>query len=318
MVPAQFVTLKSLPLTPNGKVDRKALPAPAQTRELGAGYQAPRTAVEEMLAGIWGELLGLREVGRQENFFDLGGHSLLATQLVSRLRQWFGVEVALRTVFEQPTVAGLGMAIEAARRGGAAVAAPALVRVEREGPQPVSFAQQRLWFLDQLEPDSALYNMPAAVRLSGALAVAALERSLSELVRRHEALRTRFVARGGEPLQVVGEAERVELPVTDLSVIRDEEEREAEAARRCTEEARRPFDLARGPLLRASLLRLAAAEHILLLSTHHIVSDGWSAGVMVGEVGRLYEAFSEGRESPLAELGVQYTDYAVWQREWLS
>jgi hypothetical protein len=224
----------------------------------------------------------------------------------------------LRTVFEQPTVAGLGVAIEAARRGGAAVAAPALVQVEREGPQPVSFAQQRLWFLDQLEPDSALYNVPAAVRLSGALAVGALERSLSELVRRHEALRTRFVARDGEPLQVVGEAEGVELPVTDLSGIADEQEREAEAARRCTEEARRPFDLARGPLLRASLLRLAAAEHILLLTTHHIVSDGWSAGVMVGEVGRLYEAFSEGRESPLAELKVQYTDYAVWQREWLS
>ena len=196
--------------------------------------------------------------------------------------------------------------------------APLISRVDERRLAPLSFAQQRLWFLDQLEPESALYNMPAAVRLSGVLVVAALERSLSELVRRHEALRTRFVARGGEPLQVVEEAAGVELPVTDLSEIRDAAEREAAAMRHCTEEARRPFDLGRGPLLRASLLRLGAEEHILLLTTHHIVSDGWSAGVMVGEVGRLYEAFSEGRESPLAELAVQYTDYAVWQREWLS
>ncbi len=317
MVPSAFVTLDALPLTPNGKVDRRALPEPDYSTFESGQESAPRTPTEEMLAGVWAEVLGLGRVGIHDNFFDAGGHSLLATQLMSRVRATFGIDMPLRLLFESPTVAELARHVESALRTGAGLDAPPIVSVDRGQPLPLSFAQQRLWFIDQLEPGNSFYNVPAAVRLSGQLSVEAVERSLTEVVRRHESLRTTFKEVGGEPVQVIGAATEVRLEIEDLSHLA-EEEREAEARLRATQEARRPFDLSTGPLLRARLLRLGAEEHVLLFTMHHIVSDGWSMGVLVREVTQLYEAYLTGTESPLAELTIQYADFAVWQRRWMS
>ncbi|HEX7243455.1 MAG TPA: amino acid adenylation domain-containing protein, partial [Longimicrobiaceae bacterium] len=313
MVPGAFVVLESLPLTPNGKVDRRALPAPEPQ---SAAYVAPRTTVEEVLAGIWAELLGTERVSVEESFFDLGGHSLLATRVVSRARQAFGVEVPLRALFEAPTVAGLAGRIEVLRSTGA-VAGPPIERVARGGPLPVSFAQQRLWVVDQLDPRSPAYNLFSALRLHGGLDTAALRASLDALVRRHETLRTTFAEQDGAVVQVIHPAAPVPLPVLDLREL-PEAEREPAARRLVGEEALRPFDLARGPLLRATLLRLGEREHVLCFTIHHVVSDGWSMQVLVREVTALYAAFSRGETPRLPELPVQYADYAVWQREWLS
>jgi acyl carrier protein len=317
MVPAAVVLLNEMPLTSSGKLDRRALPAPEEVEGVGESYAAPRTAIEELLCGIWSDVLGLDQVGVESNFFDLGGHSLLATQVVSRVREAFGVELAVRSMFETPTVAGLAEQIEALSREAHSMAAPPIVRVLREGGAPLSFAQQRLWFMDQLEPGTSLYNLPVAVRMTGELDVRALERTLSEMIRRHEVLRTTFTSIDGEPVQVVGEPQDVTIPITDLQEW-DESERELEASRLASEEVRRPFDLSSGPLLRASLLRLGEQDHVVLMTMHHIISDGWSTGVLVREVEALYEAYTRGAESPLAELPVQYADYAAWQRGWLQ
>ncbi|HEU0076107.1 MAG TPA: amino acid adenylation domain-containing protein, partial [Longimicrobiaceae bacterium] len=316
MVPAAIVMLDSLPLTPNGKLDRRALPAPdAASAEV---YVAPRTPAEEMLAGILGEVLRLERVGAEDNFFELGGHSLLATRVVSRVREAFGVELPLRALFEVPTVAGLAGRVEALLTGGEAKQAPPLVRVARDGSAlPLSFAQQRLWFIDQLEPGSAAYNMPHALRLRGRFDPAVLERAVTEVVRRHETLRTVFAVVDGEPVQVVRDASPVTLPVTDLRSL-PAASREAEVRHLARDEAARPFDLAAGPLLRVSAVRLDEAEWGLLFTMHHIVSDGWSMGVLVREVSALYDALAEGREAGLPELPVQYADYAAWQRGWLA
>ncbi|HEV2764734.1 MAG TPA: condensation domain-containing protein, partial [Pyrinomonadaceae bacterium] len=256
-------------------------------------------------------------VGVGDNFFQLGGHSLLATQLISRVRSEFGVELPLRRIFERPTVEGLADIIE---KSGAATAAdepPAIRRAPRDAALPLSFAQQRLWFLDQLEPGNPFYNSPSAIRLTGRLDARALARSLSELVRRHEVLRTSFVEADGQPAQVVAPAAPVALPVVELGGV-GAGEREAAVLRLADEEARRPFDLSQGPLLRTTLVRLGEDEHVLLITMHHIVSDGWSVGVLIRELSALYEAFSRGEELPLEELPVQYADYAAWQREYLS
>jgi acyl carrier protein len=314
--------LEALPLTPNGKVDRKALPAPGWGgRE--EGYEAPRTPTEELLAGIWAEVLGLERVGLHDNFFELGGHSLLATQVVSRLHQSLEVELPLRSLFESPTVAELVQAVERARAEGAGLQAPPLGRVPREGELPLSFAQERLWFLDQLEPGSATYNMPGALRVRGELDRVAFERAMNEIVRRHEVLRTTFVVVDGQPVQVMVPALTLSIPTVDLSAL-PEESREAEVRRLAIEEAQRPFDLAVGPLLRVRLLDLGGCaetgepEQVLLFTLHHIVSDGWSEDILVREFVVLYEAFLEGKESPLPALPIQYADYAVWQRGWLQ
>ncbi|HEU4559433.1 MAG TPA: amino acid adenylation domain-containing protein, partial [Longimicrobium sp.] len=315
MVPSAFVFLDALPLTPNGKLDRKALPAP-EYASAEEKYVAPRTPVEEVLAGIWAGVLRLERVGVEESFFELGGHSLLATRVVSRVREVFGVELPLRALFEGPTVAELAVRVEEMRRVELPVLPP-VVPVERTGALPLSFAQERLWFLDRLEPGSATYNIPAALRLTGALDERALERALGEIVRRHEALRTVFPEADGSPVQVIAPFGGFALPVKDLSDL-SETDREAAVRRRAREEAARPFDLSAGPLFRAALLRLGEEEHVLLLSMHHIVSDGWSMGVLFRELSALYAAYREGGESPLAELAVQYADYAVWQREQLA
>ncbi|MET0398037.1 MAG: AMP-binding protein, partial [Longimicrobiaceae bacterium] len=315
MVPAALVRLDALPLTPSGKLDRRALPAPEAGA--GAGYVAPRGATEEVLAGIWGEVLGMERVGAEDGFFELGGHSLLATRVVSRVGRLFGVALPLRAIFEAPTVRELAVRIEALRSAGTSPAPP-MERVPRDARSalPLSFAQQRLWVVDQLEPGSAAYNMPHALRLRGALDVAALRAALDALVNRHETLRTVFAEQGGAPVQVVHPPAPVALVERDLREL-PEAEREAAAERLAAGEALRPFDLGAGPLLRCTLLRLGDAEHVLCFTLHHIVSDGWSRGVLIREVSALYGALSRGEEPRLPELPVQYADYAVWQREWL-
>jgi amino acid adenylation domain-containing protein len=319
MVPSAFVILDKLPLTPNGKVDRRALPEPAPL-PLDAGDEVivARNPFEEVLAGIWSRVLGVEQVGIHDDFFALGGHSLLATQLISRVRDAFQVELPLRALFESPTPASLAPRVERAlKSSGGAAEYPHVEPVARDGDIPLSFAQQRLWFFDQLEPGSHAYNIPAAVRLRGALNSSALARALSEVVRRHESLRTCFAADAGRPRQVVRPAAPVELPIEDLSGM-DEAERETRALKLAALEAATGFDLAEGPLLRTRLLRLTADEHVLILTMHHIISDGWSVGVLVGELSALYAAYSRGEESPLNELPVQYADYAVWQRQHIS
>lgn len=318
MVPAAFMTLEALPLTPNGKIDRKSLPDPDEVRHSPGGqYMPPRGPVEEALVGIWAELLGRDRIGVLDDFFDLGGHSLFATQLLARVRDTFAVDTTLREFLDRPTVAGLSRLIERELAAGAGLRVPPIEPAPRDRPLPASFAQQRLWFLDQLEPGSATYNIPVAVRLTGALDLPALERALNEVVRRHEVLRTSFASLEGVPHQIVAPSVPFPLPMEDLGSV-PESTRETELQRRLDQEARRSFDLARGHLLRAILIQLSNQEHVLAVTMHHIASDGWSIGILINEVAALYEAFRQGQPSPLPELVLQYADYAVWQRDWLK
>jgi len=318
MVPSVFVRLDTMPLTVNGKVDRLMLPAPDFTRlEIDEAFMPPRTPVEEALLEIWLQVLKIERVGVNDNFFDVGGHSLLATQIISRVRDVFKIDLPLLKVFEEPTVAGLASSIEAAFSIEQGVQAPAMQPVARDGHLPLSFAQQRLWFLDQLEPGSPLYHIPAAVRLEGPLDVAALRQSFDEIKRRHESLRTRFVVVDGEPVQVISSDAAWQMEEIDWSDL-PEVAREAELERLGRTMARESFDLSSAPPLRAGLVRLTADEHILFLTMHHIISDGWSMGVLIRELAALYEAFLEEKPSPLPELPIQYVDFAVWQRDWLQ
>ncbi|MET0400160.1 MAG: amino acid adenylation domain-containing protein, partial [Longimicrobiaceae bacterium] len=312
MVPDALVVLDAMPLTPHGKTDRRALPAPGAPEGAGA-YVPPRTPVEEALAAVWAEVLGVGRVGAADDFFALGGQSLLAMRVVARLREALGVELPLRAVFEAPTLAGL-----AERIGGPGAAPlPPIPRRAGEGPPPLSFAQQRLWLIDRMEPGSAAYNMPAGLRLRGRLDVAVLERTLGEVVRRHESLRTVFGVADGHPVQTVLPAAPARIPVVELAGLPGEA-RERALRRLAAGEAGRPFDLARGPLLRTVAVRLEPGEHAVLFTMHHVVGDGWSMGVLVRELSALYEAFARGEPSPLPALPVQYPDYAVWQRGWLT
>jgi len=318
MIPSAFVVLDALPLTANGKVDHRALPAPGAGRpELESDFVAPAGEVEEVVAAVWAAVLGLERVGARDNFFELGGHSLLATRVISRLRDFFGVEIPLRPLFEDPTVAGLAEVVERARKGGGGIAAPSIVRSTEAGPAPLSFAQQALWFLDRLDPGRATFNVSAAVRIAGPLDLGALGRAFAEIVRRHESLRTTFAAVDGRPAQVVAEAGGSFLESEDLRAL-PPGDREAEARRLAAEEVRRPFDLEAGPLVRARAIRLDEGEAVVLLSMHHIVTDGWSFGVAAGELARIYEAFRGGLPSPLPELPIRASDFARWQRAWLQ
>ncbi|HVS00419.1 MAG TPA: amino acid adenylation domain-containing protein, partial [Thermoanaerobaculia bacterium] len=320
MVPSDFVVLPAFPLTPSGKLDRNALPAPesvsAPKAAAGPGFVPPRSAVEEVMAEIWAGLLGRDRVGAEDDFFELGGHSLLGAQLVARIRDAFGVEVSLRSVFETPTVAGLARQVESAWQ------IPTAPPIEREvrptgTAAPLSFAQRRLWFLDRLAPGTAVYNVPSAVRFGGPLDERALAAAFNEIVRLHEVLRSTFPERDGEPVQVAAPSLVVPMPVADLSGLPGGT-REREAERLAHEEARRTFDLARGPLIRLTLLRLGARERVLLTSLHHIASDAWSVAIFYRDLMELYGAFKAGRPSPLPELPVQYADYAAWQRRWFQ
>jgi amino acid adenylation domain-containing protein len=318
MVPSAFVPLRELPLTPNGKIDRRALAA----MPLHAGSAAaeddrtPGSYAEEVLAGIWSEIFG-RAVGVNDNFFDLGGHSLLATRVVSRVREAFGIELPLRRLFEQPTVAALAVSVEAALGAGSALEVPRIEPAPRTGPLPLSFAQRRLWFLDQLSPNSAAYSIPYPLILEGPLDPSILRRALQEMARRHESLRTTFPMVDGEPVQAIAPAGPFPLPVVDLGGL-TERKRDSLVLDLTGREARRPFDLGAGPLFRTTLLRVDRERHVLLLTMHHIVSDGWSLEILLRELMALYEAFAAGRPSPLPELPVQYADFAVWQRRWLT
>ncbi|HEY6322916.1 MAG TPA: amino acid adenylation domain-containing protein, partial [Thermoanaerobaculia bacterium] len=319
MLPRWWTQLPALPLTANGKVDRRALPAPAAD-EPAPEWEGARTPVEEIVAGIWCEVLGLARVGVADDFFTLGGHSLLATQVASRLLLAFGVELPLATLFERTTLAALAAEIETLLRGataGSAAAVPPIRPQPRTGSLPLSFAQQRLWFIDQLEPGSPAYNLASAHRAIGSLDAAALRSSFGDLVARHETLRTVFTGGEDGPVQRIGSPWQVVLPYLDLSPLGDAVRR-AEAERLIEAEVLRPFDLARGPLLRTALLRLAPAEHVLVVNLHHIAGDGWSAGVLVRELATVYEARCQGRPSPLPALPIQYADFAAWQRRWLS
>jgi len=320
MVPPRFVFLEALPRTPNGKVDRKALPDSLEMREVVS--RAPRTATEELLTIAFGELLGLDAVGIDESFFALGGHSLLATRLATRVRRLFGLDLPLRTIFERPTVAELALAVEHGSGASEAKLAPPLEAISREGRLPLSYAQQRLWFLELLDPGTATYNVPAAVRLVGTLWPEALARSLNEIWNRHEALRATFSSGDGEPRQHIAEAGPSSLPVVDLSGL-ETTKREAEAGKLAEKEAARPFDLGAGPLARWSLVRLGQLEegqreHTLQITMHHIVSDGWSVGIFIGELSQLYTAFVDDEPSALVPLPFQYVDFAAWQRSWLT
>ncbi|HEX5885397.1 MAG TPA: amino acid adenylation domain-containing protein, partial [Pyrinomonadaceae bacterium] len=346
MIPTGFVSLAALPLTPNGKVDRKALPVPDCLRAK-ADYVAPRTLVEETLAAIWSEVLGKDHVGVHDDFFSLGGHSLLATMVITRVRQLLKVELPQNIFFEALTVAALARYVEDKQsrkesNGNASGFAKNLnelstseraalvMRLKKQSAQltpeqtiprrkdsghvPLSFAQQRLWFLEQM--GDSTYLVPATSRLTGPLDVDALERSINEIVQRHEALRTTFTTIDGQPMQVITPRLPLTLHVLDLSHLPADER--ALEIKRLRKEAMRPFNLERGPLLRCSLLRLAKDEHLLLLTMHHIVSDGWSLGVLIRELATLYESFVEGKTLSLPELPIQYADFAVWQRRWLS
>ncbi|MEH1900561.1 MAG: amino acid adenylation domain-containing protein [Nostoc sp.] len=318
MVPSSFVMLKVLPLTPNGKVDRQALPEPNSVRpELEKSFSTPRTPVEEVLAGIWARVLGTEYVGIDDNFFDLGGHSLLATQVVSQVREAFQVELRLRSLFETPTVGGLAKLIETTISAGQKLQLPPIEGVSRDRELPLSFAQQRLWFLDQLEPGNPFYNISRSVRLKGSLNVAALEQSFNEIVRRHEVLRTSFTDVDGHPVQKITSALNITLPIINLGELL-EEEQEVEVLRLASSQARQSFDLTQDALLRTTLLRLKEEEHVLVFTIHHIVADGWSTGVIIHEITALYKSFHSGKPSSLPELPVQYADFAIWQRQWLQ
>ena len=321
MLPATFVVLEELPLMPNGKRDKAALPAPSGAdRSPEQTYVPPRTSLEARLATIWQELLKVPHVGIHDNFFELGGHSLLATQVLARVRTLTTTEVSLRTLFDGPTIAQLAKTLETQTSPMDAVHAPPLCRQPHEGPLPLSFAQQRLWFLDQWQPHSAVYNIPAVWRLRGALHLEAFQGALTDLVARQEALRTIFPPLDDQARQHIQSlAEEFQLPftVTDLiATAGDAPNSPLEVI--IAEETARPFDLEHGPLFRVNLVRLSAHDAVLLLTLHHIIADRWSMGVLWKEFSRLYEARVTGRPADLPPLPVQYADYAVWQRQWLQ
>jgi amino acid adenylation domain-containing protein len=316
MMPAAFVVLEQLPRTLSGKIDLRALPEPERELHAATDETSERTPIAEVLAGIWSEVLGVDQVGHSDDFFELGGHSLLVAQVMARVREAFAVDLPLRDFFEVRTLNDLAGMIDVAMKSKHNLTSLPLERVDRKDNLPLSFAQQRLWFLDQMEPGNPFYSIPAAVRLKGELDVAALEQTFNEIVRRHESLRTTFIPVDGNPVQVIAPSLTLTLEIVDLSGL-DEDEREAQALQRVDEDGRQPFDLMKGPLLRPVLIKLADDEHLLLFSMHHIISDVWSRGVLIRELRTLYLAFSRREPSPLPPLPFQYADFAAWQRNWL-
>jgi amino acid adenylation domain-containing protein len=316
MVPAAIVEMEALPLTSSGKIDRRALPEPTHCHE-ASDEQEPRTPIEEVLVELWQEVLTVEQVRRHDNFFDLGGHSLLATLLASRAGQAFQVDVPVQAVFEAPTIAQLAGIIETIMLDGSGLRYPPIVAVSREEHPPLSFAQQRLWFINQLEPDNSFYNIPVAILFNGPLSVAAFEQSINEIVRRHDILRTSFVVVDGAPIQLIAPSLTITMPTIDLRET-GEEERRAEVKRLINEEAHTSFELSVGPLMRVSLVRTGDQEGVLLLTMHHIISDAWSMKVFIQELKVLYVAFTSGRSASLPDLKIQYADFARWQRSWLQ
>ncbi len=318
MIPAAIVMMDSIPLTTNGKVDRRALPVPDPERpDVETPYTGPCTPTEDRMAAIWSDVLDLRQVGIHDNFFDLGGHSLLATRVISLLRDTFQVEIPLRSLFEKPTVAGLAGEVDSVESDGNQLSVAPIETASRKGTIPLSFAQQRLWFLDQFNPGSSAYNISIAVRLTGYLNVHALEKSIGEILRRHKVLRSTYFTDNDRPFQRITPFTPFKMKQINLDTL-PHDRREAKAGQFASEEAFAPFDLSVGPLLRAALIQLNPEDNMLLLTVHHIVSDGWSMGILYRELSTLYEAFSKGNTSPLSGLAIQYSDFAVWQRQWLQ
>jgi amino acid adenylation domain-containing protein len=318
MIPNAWSVLESFPLTPNGKIDRAALPAPVSKRDgLSAAYVAPQTADEHRLAEIWKELLNLKEIGVHDNFFELGGHSLLATQMIARIQPVFGVKLKLQKVFAQATIAELMVAIEKIKHEGESVEELPLRRFKRPDALPLSFAQQRLWFITHLEESElnyegahSTYNIPVVLRLIGVLDVACLQRALNTLIERHESLRTFFPIVKGKPRQAIAPHGECVLSAEPLAP----EEMDATIA----DFWQKPFDLNKGPLQRLALFQIGTEEHLLLWPQHHIISDAWSLGILMQECKQLYQAFIAGEPSPLKPLALQYADYTLWQRLWLT
>jgi amino acid adenylation domain-containing protein/non-ribosomal peptide synthase protein (TIGR01720 family) len=315
MLPTASVILDQLPLTPNGKLNRRALPAPDRQRT--TGHTAPRTPTEQTLADIWAHVLGLDHVGTEDNFFELGGDSILSIQVISRVRVALGVEISVRALFTHPTITALAGMIAADPLTAAPAAVSAIPVISRTDELPLSFAQQRLWFLHQFDPLSSEYVTRSAVRLRGELDAPALTRALTALVARHESLRTTFASVEGRGVQVIHPPADVELPVLDLSGLADDD-RASELDRVLVQDALTPFDLAAGPLLRPRLVRLAPGEHVLSLMVHHIITDGWSSGILTRDLAELYRAELTGTPAQLPALGVQYADFALWQRGQLT
>lgn len=315
MIPSAFVQMESFPLTSNGKVNRRALSEPTSTRpELGQTFVAPRTPTEEILAGIWKDVLGLEQVGIYDNFFNLGGHSLLATQVISLARKVFKIELPLRSLFESPAIAPLARIVEkAAAQELSPEITPFRTVESADRIMPISLTQLEFWFFEQFYPGNPVYNLPLVYRVTGALNVKALEQSLREIVRRHETLRSTFKVENGQVIYAISTE-----PVFDFAVIDSQDIPETEAKRLAEKEIKQPFDLARGPLLRSKLWRLSETEHLLVVTTHHIVADGWSFSVLTQELAMIYAAFAQGQPSPLKELPIQYADFAHWQRQWLQ
>ncbi|MCA2629947.1 MULTISPECIES: amino acid adenylation domain-containing protein, partial [unclassified Microcystis] len=317
MIPSAFVILESLPLTPNGKIDRRALPAPEQSYERTNKFILPRNPIEEILVTIWSEVLKVKQLSINDNFFELGGHSLLATQLISRIRTNFSIEIPLRSLFTAPTIEELGQQIQHLQQQDLTLSAPPILARDKQSDLLLSYAQTRLWFLDQLEPNSAFYNILVALRLQGHLNRSALTQSLEGIIQRHEALRTNFITVNGQPTQVVQTVTNWTVSVIDLQHLSPEEQ-EIAATDLVKEESFKPFDLANEALVRATLIVLNNNEYWLLLSLHHIISDGWSRGVFIEELTALYNAYNQGQPSPLKPLPIQYADFAIWQRQWLQ
>ena len=321
MVPSAMMVLEAFPLTPNGKIDRKRLPQFDLTGVSSDAVTPLSTPTEELLAGLYAQVLKLQTVGGNSHFFALGGHSLTATQLISRVRDTFAVEVPLRQLFEFPTLSGFAAVIDAARlrqaSSGEQVSEVALTRISREHTLPLSFAQERLWFLHEFEPTSTAYNLPAAFRITGPLNITALEQALIELTSRHEVLRTTFHTIDGKPAQKI-HSNIAENFITKKRILGNAEYQKSKVTAEFVAEARAPFDLSRGPLLRVKVFQLGENDHVLMVTLHHIISDGWSSSILVRELAALYRAFSNELPSPLSELPVQYADFAAWQRAWLQ
>ncbi|WP_375515431.1 amino acid adenylation domain-containing protein [uncultured Nostoc sp.] len=311
MVPASFVFLDNLPLNPNGKIDRRALPAPHTSDLVSTNFVPPQNATEQVLASIWVKVLRLEQVGIYDNFFELGGHSLLATQVMSRVRQAFQIEMPLQILFENPTIASLAQAIAQTQTQENDPHNQTILPITNRESVPLSFAQQRVWFLEQLEPNSPAYIISNALRLTGEFRASILQQALNAIVIHHEALRTNFITSpDGSPIQVIGKPRPVELKIIKVT--------QEQVQSLLNQEAQRPFNLESDLMLRASLLQIDEQEQILLLVMHHIASDGWSMGILWQQLASLYEALLSGKPSPLAQLPIQYADFAVWQHQWLS
>jgi non-ribosomal peptide synthetase component F/acyl carrier protein len=317
MVPTAFVMLDQLPRTPNLKIDRQSLPAPPRDRGKENGFLAPRNDQEKMLADIWSRVLGMERIGAHDDFLEIGGDSLLAMQIAARMQTSFETEVSVEDLFRCPTISELAALIDDRRQRGVQAAFGAIEPEERPERLPLSFSQERVWFLDQLMPGNIAYNAYLTIRFQGKLDVTALERTLTEIVDRHEILRTSFLSVEGQPVQQIEPPEPVELPVVDLRAL-PADQRQAEVKRLVHEEITRPFDVTQTPLIRWTLLQQGSETHTLIQVEHHFVHDGWTMSILLGEIKALYAAFSRGQASPLAELPLQFADFAIWQRRWMQ